>query len=100
MATYLILNVVFMAIVVAAVRFRPVSSLRAWVFTLVSLVLLTAIFDNLLIYFDIIAYNPDRLLGLYVGNAPVEDFFYALFAAYLIPTIWHKIGASRHETAE
>lgn len=55
------------------------------------LIILTIIFDNLLIYLHIVGYNVDTLLGVYIGVAPIEDFFYAVLAAFLIPSLWHTL---------
>lgn len=94
MATYLILNVVFLFVVLLLLRPRRIPHLRAWFATLAVLLLLTAVFDNLIIHFDIVAYDVSKLLGVYVGSAPIEDFFYSLLAVFLIPIIWHRLKKS------
>lgn len=92
MATYVILNVVVIGLVFAffKVRFGKLST--AAVATLVALLVLTAVFDNAIVGFSIVAYDPQKILGLRVGTAPIEDFMYAFLAAVLVPTIWHKLG--------
>lgn len=95
MAAYLILNVLVLIVVCLALRIRPSCPGRAWVATLVSILLLTLAFDNLLIYLDMFTYASDKILGLHIWLAPVEDFMYAVLAAILIPAVWHKLG-DRH----
>jgi lycopene cyclase domain-containing protein len=59
--------------------------------TLAALLAMTAIFDNLIIMSGIVDYNHTLLLGVYIGVAPVEDFFYAILAVILVPALWHSI---------
>lgn len=91
MATYLILNIVFLTAILLLFRIRKITNNHAWLVMFVALVILTAVFDNLLIYFHAIDYNVDKLLGIYIGLAPIEDFFYALLAAFLVPGLWHRL---------
>lgn len=92
MATYLILNLVVIAVVIVALRLRPQKPSRAWLLTLIALLILTAIFDSLIVSLGIVGYSPNTLLGIYIGAAPIEDFFYAILAAILVPTLWNKLG--------
>ena len=88
MATYLIINIVILAILVFSFGVKPSLLNKKWWITLIGLLILTAVFDSVLVIFDIIAYNQDLILGLNVGAAPVEDFFYPLAAALIIPVLW------------
>lgn len=92
MATYLILNLVFLAVVLVAIRFKPDRIKKPFVVTLLALIALTALFDNLIISFDIVGYDVTKILNLYIGIAPVEDFFYAILAVILIPIVWDTLG--------
>lgn len=93
MATYLILNVVFMAIVLSALwRLEALHWNRTMTYLLAALLVLTAIFDSLLIAIGIFDYNPSKILGLRVGYAPIEDFMYGALAVIIIPSIWNKLG--------
>lgn len=94
MATYLVLNLIVIGLVVFALRIRPHKPSRPWTIALIGLLVLTAIFDNVIISLGIVGYDPTKLLGIYVGLAPVEDFFYAVLAVLLVPVLWNKIGAS------
>lgn len=92
MATYLIVNVVFLLIVMLMLRVKPVLPSRAAMITLAMLLVLTAIFDSMIIAFDIVGYDQAQILGIYIGRAPIEDFFYALMAAIVVPTLWNSLG--------
>ena len=91
MATYLVLNLIVIAAICIALRQYPKRLNKAWLFTLVGLLVLTAVFDNLIIMFDIVHYDVQKILGLYVGIAPIEDFMYAVMAVILVPALWHKL---------
>lgn len=87
-ATYLLLNVAFMGLALVALRrYLPSFSKPRYV-TLLILIVMTAVFDNVIISLGIVAYNPDTLLGLYIYKAPIEDFFYALLAVIIVPAFW------------
>ncbi len=62
--------------------------LRAVAATLVALWVLTAVFDNVMIAAGLFDYGHELLLGVYVGQAPVEDFAYPLGSALLLPALW------------
>lgn len=55
------------------------------------LVVLTIVFDNLMIAADLFTYGEGTLLGWYVGLVPVEDLAYAVVAATLLPALWHLV---------
>lgn len=50
--------------------------------------ILTAIFDNVMIAAGLFTYPADRISGIRVGLAPIEDFAYPLCAAFLLPALW------------
>lgn len=62
-------------------------------YTLVALLLTTAIFDNFIIGSGVVAYDESRLLGAFIGFAPIEDFAYTLVGAILIPLTWWWLGS-------
>lgn len=90
MFTYITLNIVVLAIIGAIFYKRATIPSRYWWLMITVLLLLTAIFDSLIIATGIVAYDTSKLLGIYIGIAPIEDFFYAILAAILIPLLWHK----------
>ncbi|GAA3883707.1 lycopene cyclase domain-containing protein [Leifsonia kafniensis] len=96
--TYLLLNVVFLAVAVgvAAIAFgtRRLTrrSLPALGVTLVAVLALTAVFDNLMIAVGLFGYDPAHTTGLSIGLAPLEDFSYPLAAVLLLPSLWALFG--------
>lgn len=95
MTTYFVLNLVFVAMVIVFLRLHRahINRSRAIFITLAALLILTAVFDNVIVGLNIVDYHPEKILGLYVGVAPVEDFFYAILAVIVVPAIWHRLGA-------
>lgn len=91
MFTYLILNGIFLLLVITILPIRIKKPSRMWLAVLLALLILTAIFDSLLVGFDVVAYDPTKILGIRIGNAPIEDFFYAILAAIAIPFLWQKL---------
>lgn len=87
--TYLLLNLVFTAVAMVVGFWLYPKRLRkvAWL-TLGVLVITTAIFDNLIIGFGIVAYDPTKICGIFIGFVPIEDFCYSLAAVWLVPAIW------------
>lgn len=91
--TYAGLAVCFLAasalvLVAAAVLRRP--DRRWWLATAataLALVLLTVIFDNLMIAADLFTYPDEHISGIRIGLAPIEDFSYPVCAAFLLPAI-------------
>ena len=64
---------------------------KAVIVTLVVLIITTALFDSLIIAAGIVAYDTTKILGWYIGRAPIEDFAYAIFAGIAMPTLWHLV---------
>ena len=61
------------------------------------LLVLTAIFDNVMIAFGLFAYRAGSLTGLTLGRAPLEDFAYPVAAAVLLPVLWRWLRRSEIE---
>ena len=90
--TYLILNVLFL---ITLLMFMPRKFKKpplAWWITLYGTLLLTLVFDPIIILLDIVAYNPEKILGFNLLGAPIEDFFYAVYAACIVPLVWNRLG--------
>lgn len=100
--TYWLLNLCFLlpaALVLAAAllrRRRAGHSNRTFLLRLAGtaavLILLTAVFDNLMIAVDLFGYNPDRISGAFLGLAPLEDFAYPLAAVLALPALWELLS--------
>lgn len=54
--------------------------------------ILTAIFDNLMIWAGLVGYGEAQRLGLQLGLVPVEDFFYAVFVVLIVPAVWNGLS--------
>ncbi len=52
------------------------------------LVVLTAVFDNVMIQAGLVIYPAEHLSGLRIGVAPLEDFSYPVCAAFLVPAVF------------
>ncbi len=97
--TYWALNAIFLG-AVAAVAVAAVVSKRGprWASTglvLGAVLLMTAVFDNVMIGVGLVGYNRDLISGVFIGVAPLEDFAYAIAAAVLLPSLWTLIGGRR-----
>lgn len=113
--SYWALNACFLAVVVitAALAVSRLRSRRAaasgavgltlgtWSLAvgggLVVLLLMTALFDNIMIGIGLVGYEPSLISGVFVGIAPLEDFAYALAVAVLLPSLW--VLLERHAPA-
>jgi len=59
------------------------------------LLILTAVFDNVMIAAGLFTYPAEHLSGLRIGLAPLEDFSYPLCAAFLVPAVFTLLSRSR-----
>jgi len=55
------------------------------------LVVLTVVFDSLMIGADLFRYGDGALLGPHVWLTPVEDLAWPLVAALLLPALWELV---------
>jgi lycopene cyclase domain-containing protein len=95
MTTYLLLNLLFLLTILMFIPRTLRRPSKAWWITLGVVVGLTAIFDPIIIMLDIVAYDPTKLLGIYWFGAPIEDFFYAIYAVVIVPLVWQRLGERR-----
>jgi lycopene cyclase domain-containing protein len=90
--TYWLLNLPFLAvallIAVAALVTRRAPRWRAVGLAAIGVLILTAVFDNVLVGTGIVGYDPALISGVFVGVAPIEDFAYAIAAVLLLPSLW------------
>lgn len=91
--TYVGLNGIFLILVLAvlivtAAVVRRRLPWRAMLITLAIMLVLTAIFDNVIIGIGLVAYDDTLLSGFRIGVAPVEDFAYTVAVAVLVPCMW------------
>lgn len=87
MSDYLILNIIFIGTIFYFFKLNPWLVKRRFL-QLLSLLVLTALFDNLIIGIGMVGYDPTKILGIKIGLAPIEDFGYTIMGVYLIPELW------------
>lgn len=96
MATYIVLNMLFLASALGLLAWRRLLAFsRAVCLTLAVLLVTTIVFDSLLIYLGMFTYPADKILGICIGLAPIEDLFYALLAGLAVPAIWKGVDRER-----
>lgn len=93
--TYLVMNLIFLVCIAVLFMQYLVKPTKAWWQTLIVLLILTAIFDSILIGAGVVGYDPQKIIGLHVGLAPVEDFFYAVLAVIIVPALWNLFDTKR-----
>lgn len=96
MATYLILNAIFIGVMLIAARYMGLKPTLRLMIAGGILLILTAVFDNLAIASDLFGYSTDRLLGLYLILAPVEDFAYTIGAIIIVPAVWSALNERKN----
>ncbi len=87
--TNIVLNLLVLAVLLA-VSWRVLRRLHPGPVVGGALVLcvLTMVFDTLMIAADLYVFDEDKILGVYLWGAPLEDFAYAIAAALAMPVLW------------
>jgi lycopene cyclase domain-containing protein len=102
--TYALLCAVFLvaALVVAAIAWRRAPRGHAWALALsaAALIVLTAVFDNVMIATGLFGYADAQISGVRLGLAPIEDFAYPLAGVLLLPAVWNLFGGRREASAQ
>ena len=88
---YLALNAIFIGISLLALLLVPKNRWPAYLVGLVPMLLLTAIFDNLIVASGIVAYDPTKISGVMLGAVPIEDFAYTIAAVAIVPSVWSAV---------
>ncbi len=96
--TYAGLAAVFVAAcgvvaVIASVRCRLTA--RWWIITgatISILLVLTVVFDSVMIQADLFGFDQNSLLGVHVWHAPVEDLAWPVAAGLLLPALRELLG--------
>lgn len=87
------LNFIFLAI---ALVLTWIIKSRYQCFTtpivLLPMLVLTAVFDNLIILSGIVDYDDSKLIGIKILAVPIEDFAYTVVAVLLVPAIWNAVN--------
>ena len=92
MTTYVALNLVFMVLLAGLYAYgcRYIHG-RALLLCLAGVLALTALFDPIMIAVGLVAYDADKLAGIYWLGAPIEDFAYAVFAVPFVALVWSML---------
>lgn len=103
MMTYWWINSWFLAgTAIAAVAFALSGVRLRWAAVglgLGAMLVLTAVFDNLIIGFGLVDYDPAKISGVKLGLAPIEDFAYTVVAMVLVPLIWVALRGKRETSS-
>jgi lycopene cyclase domain-containing protein len=75
--------------------FRKRLNLRALGLAATLTLLMTLVFDNLIILVGIVGYDEALISGVKLGVAPIEDFSYTLVGLVLIPLTWELLGRKK-----
>lgn len=67
----------------------------SWAAATGALVVLTAVFDNVMMMAGFFDYGTEQISGLRLGLMPLEDFFYPIVAALLLSGVWQLLGGDR-----
>lgn len=95
LSSYFMLGSLLLFAVALRVRRRRLSEVAPAIgLTMLVLLVLTAVFDNVMIGSGLFDYNNQTLLGIRVGLAPLEDFSYPICAALFVPALWLLAGGS------
>jgi lycopene cyclase domain-containing protein len=78
-----------------ALLLRKHLNLRALGWATALVLLMTLVFDNLIILAGIVGYDEALISGIKLGIAPIEDFSYTLVGLVLIPLTWELIGKKK-----
>lgn len=90
--TYLEINFWFLLVaLLITLRFRKRIALKPLAITLLAMLAMTAVFDNLIIASEIVAYDESKIVGLKILLAPIEDFAYTIAGVLIIPAIWNSL---------
>jgi lycopene cyclase domain-containing protein len=79
MYNYLILDAVFIVLaLVISFYTLPNHYPKRWVVMFLVMIMMTVVFDSLIIGLGIVKYYPEHMLGITIGKAPLEDFGYTV----------------------
>ncbi|MET4159453.1 lycopene cyclase domain-containing protein [Agromyces sp. PvR057] len=101
--TYLLICVPFLlastVVAVISLRRMPAGTRARRVLALAIgaaiLLVLTAVFDTVMIAAGLFGYAEGTRLGATIGLAPVEDFAYPIAAVLLVPAVWTLVASRR-----
>ncbi|MDQ0643359.1 lycopene cyclase domain-containing protein [Microbacterium murale] len=101
--TYLLMSLPFIAIALIvfglgalhARRHRALGPyLSSWAVATASLVVLTVIFDNVMMAAGFFDYGVEHISGIRLGLIPIEDLMYPIAGALLLSGLWQMLGVT------
>ena len=105
--TYLLLSLPFVAVslvvflsgfAVAGRRDEARTYVTSWAVATVVLLVLTAVFDNIMIAAGFVDYREDGISGIRLVLMPIEDFLYPIAGSLLLAGVWQMLGGARART--
>lgn len=66
-----------------------------WAAATVALLVLTAVFDNVMMAAGLFDFGSEEISGIRLGRMPLEDFLYPLAGALLLAGCWQMLSGSR-----
>lgn len=102
--TYLLLSLPFVAVGVILFGFGVTQARRrdglrqylsAWGASTAVLLILTTVFDNVMIAAGLFDYREDGISGIRIALMPVEDLLYPIAGALLLSGVWQLLDAAR-----
>lgn len=98
---YWMLNLIFLTVIavllLVSVLTKRSPGLKALSLTLLVLLAMTAVFDNIMIAIGLVGYNAELTNPARIGVAPLEDFAYAIAAALGLPAVWMLTAKRKHK---
>ena len=98
---YWMLNLIFLTVIAVllliSVFTKRSPGLKALSLTLLVLLAMTAVFDNIMIAIGLVGYDPELTNPARIGVAPLEDFAYAIAAALGLPAVWMLTAKRKHK---
>lgn len=101
--TYLLLSLPFVAVGVILFGFGVTQARRrdglrqylsAWGASTAVLLILTTVFDNVMIAAGLFDYREDGISGIRIALMPVEDLLYPIAGALLLSGVWQLLDAA------
>ncbi|GGD40200.1 hypothetical protein GCM10010915_21210 [Microbacterium faecale] len=102
--TYLLMSLPFLGVGVVVFAIGGAHARRrgavrryfsSWAAATVALLVLTAVFDNVMMAAGFFDYGSEQISGLRLGLMPVEDFLYPLAGALLLSGVWQLLSGPR-----
>ena len=88
--TYLLLTAIVLGIfAIYALLMRKWLPVKPLIGAAIVMLTLTLVFDNVIIGTGIVDYDPEKISGIRLGFAPIEDFAYTLVALVLVPSMFN-----------